>query len=1502
MESNPPEIEKDLLAEDREPDNGHPKKVVYIEESSGESDDSLKTIFDNVNAVIVRLNKYGKIIETNAKAEDCFGHKREEIIGKHFAMLGVFSMKELPKLMKLFSDAVKGKINTYSDELEAIDKNGHKILIKLYSSIVKKDGKMDGVICIIHDITSQKQAEEARRESEDKYKTIFDNINEVIIRIDKSGRIIEANPQVKNFFGYNREYLIGKHFSKLGILSIKDLPHLIISFSDILRGKITNYHQELETKDKAGNKIIVDVNSAIIKKDGKIDGTVSLVSNVTERRKNEAALRESEQTFSKVFQASPNPICIVSIEGETFIDINESYSRFTGYTREETIGHTSKEINLCLNENDLKTMQSILMQKGRMDNHQFASRTKSGEIRTGLFSAEIINISGKLCMILVVTDITEQKWAEDALKESEEFTSSLLTNTPIPIFVANPDSSIKYVNPAFEKLTGFNMTDVVGMKTPYPWWPEESKEEINNTVKLGTSMSNLKREMSYRKKSGETFWVELTPKVIKQDGAVKYILINWVDITERKQMEEALRFSDAAFKSIHESVIAVDNARTITYFNNISEQLFGITASEAIGRKLKDVIKPVEEYPGQDQERIQKISTQGYSRNELLYMTPRGPVWVDTTIQVMKEGDKKYGYIMTAQDITGRKQAEKATHDSEEKFSKAFSAASDAMAICSYGGTFLEVNDHYIKLSGYSQEELVGSDADKLNMWGNPADRTRMLHLMRDEGHMNNEEFAFRTKSGDVRTCLFSSESINVGGERRMIIVVQDITERKKMESALRESKEKFFKAFNTSANAISINRIKDSRFIEANESFSRFTGYTHDEVIGHDAGELNLWVKREEQQKGMEALEKDGRVYNQEFSSRCKSGEIRVGLSSIETLNIGGEPCRMIVITDITKRKKAEEALKDSEEKFSKAFNASANAIGITSLKTNLFIEVNESFTRFTGYSREELIGHNAIEFNFWVNEEELKKWGATLQAEGRAYNQEISSRIKSGEIRIGLYSADKINIGGEPCRIVMITDITERKKAEENLRLLSSVTQQVTDSIVVNDPDFKITYMNKAAQNLFGYSIDEVMGKNISLFDGVPFSKRSRKDIRNAINLGKTWTAVLTKRHKDGSTFLCDCRRSPLFDEDGCLVSYIAVYRDITEQKETEAKLQAQKKMVESILTSMPEGVLVTDSSDLIILANESFRKIFRTGRRIIETKLLNDVLGVEQLFDLYTSIKTGNTDVHSLEFRYKVKDTEKIITSGIIKMDSERMLLIFSDVSREREEEDKLYLSDRLASLGEMAAGMAHELNNPLTGILTLSQLLVNSDMPAEQKEDLQCVYSEAKRAANIVKNVLLFTRNNSYENGTSSANEVVKEVLRLREHEDKMKNINVVTNFQDNLAEIQLDKYQLQQVFLNIILNAEAAIEEAKRPGTLTITTERVNNHVNIIFSDNGCGIKKQVLPRIFDPFFTTKEIGKGTGLGLSICYGIIVKHNGKITVKTQVGQGTTFTIRMPIANQ
>jgi signal transduction histidine kinase len=231
-----------------------------------------------------------------------------------------------------------------------------------------------------------------------------------------------------------------------------------------------------------------------------------------------------------------------------------------------------------------------------------------------------------------------------------------------------------------------------------------------------------------------------------------------------------------------------------------------------------------------------------------------------------------------------------------------------------------------------------------------------------------------------------------------------------------------------------------------------------------------------------------------------------------------------------------------------------------------------------------------------------------------------------------------------------------------------------------------------------------------------------------------------------------------------------------------------------------------------------------------------------------------------------------------------------------------EEQLILTDRLASVGELASGIAHELNNPLTGVIGLSQLLAQRDVPKDIKEDLNLVYSEAQRAANVVKNLLTFARKHPSAKQPLNINEVIGKVLEIRAYEDRVSNIEVVTHLASDLSQIMADYFQLQQVFLNIVINAEHFMIEAHNKGTLTITTQKVGGIVQASFADDGPGISKENLGHIFDPFFTTKEVGKGTGLGLSICHGIVAAHGGQIYAESELGKGATFIVELPLSQE
>jgi PAS domain S-box-containing protein len=241
----------------------------------------------------------------------------------------------------------------------------------------------------------------------------------------------------------------------------------------------------------------------------------------------------------------------------------------------------------------------------------------------------------------------------------------------------------------------------------------------------------------------------------------------------------------------------------------------------------------------------------------------------------------------------------------------------------------------------------------------------------------------------------------------------------------------------------------------------------------------------------------------------------------------------------------------------------------------------------------------------------------------------------------------------------------------------------------------------------------------------------------------------------------------------------------------------------------------------------------------------------------------------------------------------------LISFADITEQKLQHEKLMITDRLASIGELAAGAAHELNNPLASIIGLSELLMERNTPDYIRKDLAMIRDEARRAANVTSNLLTFARKHRPVKQLTRINDVIDDVLKLRAYAHKSDCIEVEKDLASDLPEFPLDHFQMEQVFINIVINAEYFMTQAHKKGTLTVTTKRQNSSVLVSFADDGPGIAAENLGRIFDPFFTTKEAGKGTGLGLSICHGIVAEHGGQIYATSQPGKGATIFIELPI---
>jgi PAS domain S-box-containing protein len=351
----------------------------------------------------------------------------------------------------------------------------------------------------------------------------------------------------------------------------------------------------------------------------------------------------------------------------------------------------------------------------------------------------------------------------------------------------------------------------------------------------------------------------------------------------------------------------------------------------------------------------------------------------------------------------------------------------------------------------------------------------------------------------------------------------------------------------------------------------------------------------------------------------------------------------------------------------------------------------------------------------------------------------------------------------------------------------------------------------------------------------------------------------------------------------------------------EKSHAEIRSQKEFIDSILTNTPNAVLVVDKNQTIVMANNAFSSMFGLIKDSVKGQILS---GIAILNDLSFEAKKfidSNAPDGNTELQVRGNGLRKTLTVSFTRMNEDALfLIIFTDITTEMDRQDRLYLTDRLASVGEMASGIAHELNNPLFSIVGLSELLTEeADVPDSIRDDVVTINAEARRAAAVVKNMLSFARKHVAAKQSVQINQVIDDVLKLRSYHWKVNNITVETHLDPELPNVMADYFQMQQVFLNIILNAEQSMVESHGRGTLKITSERVDNTIKLTFADDGSGIAPQNLSRIFDPFFTTKEVGSGTGLGLSICFGIVTSHGGQVHVKSEVGHGATFTVELPV---
>jgi|GEM_PF-736683 len=649
----------------------------------------------------------------------------------------------------------------------------------------------------------------------------------------------------------------------------------------------------------------------------------------------------------------------------------------------------------------------------------------------------------------------------------------------------------------------------------------------------------------------------------------------------------------------------------------------------------------------------------------------------------------------------------------------------------------------------------------------------------------------------------------------------------------------------------------------------------------------------------------------------------------------------------EITERKRIEKALRASEERFSKAFSASPIPMSIVEHQSGRYIDVNESFLENSGYSREEVLGRTTLDIGIYADSRERDRLRDVLAEHGRIRNAEVHRRTKSGETRVALTSSEMIEINGVECVLTANNDITERKRAEEarsaSQDQLASVIGSAMDAIITVDSEQRVVLFNAAAESIFDCPRSEAVGQPLDRFIPERFRKVHHQHVRNFGQTNSTTRAMGSSRPISGirggvEEFPIEASISQV--EVNGQKLYTVIIRDITERKLAEqeiarktAELEQHSRLLDlaQVLVRNPDDSTIimwnkgaedfygwTKEEALGMCSHELFQTEFPKPRDVIDDEIIRQGFWEGEL--THTCRDGRRVTVASHQVLHRNERGEPIaileVNNDITdrkhaekKLAEHALRLATSEEALRAKNEElqtmsgQLWHAAKLATVGELAASIAHELNNPLATVsLRIDSLLSQAGPDDPAHRSLSIVGQEVERMANLVANLLQFSRRKESQVSTIDIPTEVAGTLELLHSHLHTRSINVRMDFAPDCKMVQADRQQLRQVFLNVLTNAADAMPAG---GTLSILGVpcRINggsDALRIEFKDTGQGIAAEDLPKVTEPFFTTKPEGKGTGLGLAICKRIVQEHGGILEIRSAAGEGTSVLITLPVS--
>jgi PAS domain S-box-containing protein len=527
---------------------------------------------------------------------------------------------------------------------------------------------------------------------------------------------------------------------------------------------------------------------------------------------------------------------------------------------------------------------------------------------------------------------------------------------------------------------------------------------------------------------------------------------------------------------------------------------------------------------------------------------------------------------------------------------------------------------------------------------------------------------------------------------------------------------------------------------------------------------------------------------------------------------------------------------------------------------------------------------------------------------------------RLKDGRLIDVEITSHALEFAGRPAILAVVQDVTERERTEaENLRLITAI-EQSAEAILITDPTGKIEYVNPSFTKITGYSRQEALGQNPRVLRSGKHDPAFYQNLWATILAGRTWRGEIINRRKDGSLYNEEASITPVRDEKGETTHFIAVKQDITERKRAEEALRQTEERYRGLFENSTYGIYRSTLEGKFLDANPALVQMlaYESKEELLAQDLATQIYRKMEERDQFIERYKQVGRIEGAEAEWRRKDGKAILVqlSGRRARDERSGLdcleVIVEDITERRNLETQLRQSQKFEAVGLLAGGIAHDFNNMIGAIIGWADLGLGETQPGDRLQGFfQKVRQQADRAAALTRQLLAFARRQILEPRTLNLNETVAEATSLLEKVIGG-DIEVQTRLAPDLQTVRADPVQIEQVLMNLCVNARDAMPQGGRLLLETANVElgedfcqrhvyaRPGCFVLLAVSDTGIGMDRATLEHIFEPFFTTKGAGKGTGLGLAMVYGIVKQHNGYVHVYSEPGAGTTFRVYLPVA--